>query len=481
VLVTGLPAVESAVQAVEYGAFRYILKPIDAEMLRDTVDRAAQLHRLARMKRQALDLLGVGAGAADRAGLEASFERAMQGLWIAFQPIVRASDRSVFGYEALLRSGEPSLPGPGHVLEAAERLGELVRLGRAVRHRAAESIGTATRGANLFLNLHPQDLADPELYDPTSPLVGIADRVILEITERASVSSIEDVRARVGRLRELGFRIAVDDLGAGYAGLTSFALLEPELVKLDMTLVRDIDSSPVKQKLVASMTTLCRDMGLLIVAEGIETAAERDTLLELGCDLFQGYLFARPGRAFPEARWDIILPEVAAVRPMPREQLIVHEPNQNGAADLVAPVQRVPLAVLDSLGDGVVLVNAERRIVFSNKAAERILGVGASDADPETWAEHYGVFLPDGAAKFPVNEYPLMRALSGEATDDVEMLIRNPELPDAVLIFVTGRPLRDPNQQIVGASVVFRDVTALRKAERELLRANEELRAYRSA
>jgi EAL domain-containing protein (putative c-di-GMP-specific phosphodiesterase class I) len=125
--------------------------------------------------------------------------------------------------------------------------------------------------------------------------------VILEITERASLAGLDDVQGRVAKLRTLGFRVAVDDLGAGYAGLTSFALLEPEIVKIDMALTRDIDRSPVKQKLVASLTGLCREMNLIIVTEGVETAAERDTLVGLGCDLHQGYLFAKPGRAFPEA------------------------------------------------------------------------------------------------------------------------------------------------------------------------------------
>jgi EAL domain-containing protein (putative c-di-GMP-specific phosphodiesterase class I) len=164
---------------------------------------------------------------------------------------------------------------------------------------------------NLFVNLHPKDLADPELLDHSSLLGSIADRVVLEVTERASLDDIDNVRNTVTRLRERGFRIAVDDLGAGYAGLTSFALLEPEIVKLDMTLVRDIDTSSVKQKLVASMTALCVDMGLLIVCEGVETIAEHDTLRALGCDLLQGYLFARPGRAFPEPRWAVTLPDLA--------------------------------------------------------------------------------------------------------------------------------------------------------------------------
>src|SRR5262249_50940790 len=155
----------------------------------------------------------------------------------------------------------------------------------------------------LFLKLHPQELLDPSLLDAGSPLAAVADRGVLEITERASLQNVQNIRERVAILRSRGFRVAVDDLGAGYRGLTSFAALEPDVVKLDMSLTRNISANPVKQRVVESMTTLCRQMGMLIVAEGVETEAERDALRELGCDLQQGYLFARPGPPFPEVKW----------------------------------------------------------------------------------------------------------------------------------------------------------------------------------
>jgi len=170
-------------------------------------------------------------------------------------------------------------------------------VGRAVRKKAPEPMDSAPPPALLFVNLHATDLADETLGSPTSALTAIAPRVVLEITERAALPDAKDVRAAVARLREKGFRIAIDDLGAGYAGLATFATLEPEFVKLDMSLVRNIHSSSVKQKLVRSMTTLCSDMGIAVVAEGIELAEERDVIVELGCELLQGYLFARPGRA----------------------------------------------------------------------------------------------------------------------------------------------------------------------------------------
>jgi EAL domain-containing protein (putative c-di-GMP-specific phosphodiesterase class I) len=100
----------------------------------------------------------------------------------------------------------------------------------------------------------------------------------------------------MAELRALGYRIALDDLGAGYAGLTSFAQIRPEIVKLDMALVRDIDKDALKKRLVASVIQVSRDIGTLVVGEGVETAAERDTLIELGCHLLQGFLLGKPAR-----------------------------------------------------------------------------------------------------------------------------------------------------------------------------------------
>jgi EAL domain-containing protein (putative c-di-GMP-specific phosphodiesterase class I) len=111
------------------------------------------------------------------------------------------------------------------------------------------------------------------------------------------------VHARVRHLREMGFRIAIDDIGAGYAGLTSFAMLEPEVVKLDMALVRDVHKTGTKQKLVRSLVHLCEDLGIQLIAEGVENGEERDALLSLGCNLFQGYHFARPGPPFADVTW----------------------------------------------------------------------------------------------------------------------------------------------------------------------------------
>lgn len=297
VLVTGCPSVESAQDAVNYGAFSYLTKPVEPAALRDAVMRASRLHELLSLQRRADGLLGRhGDRFGDRAGQEVRFENALASIWMAFQPIVSAREERIIGYEALLRCDEPTLKSPPDLLGTAERLGRMTELGRTVRRRIGTAIASAPSDVRIFINLHAHDLADPELYE--SVLTPHAERIVLEITERASLEEVDDLAERVNRLRGQGFQLAIDDLGAGYAGLTSLTKLEPEVVKLDMSLVRGVDQSHTKQQLVSSMVRVCEDLGMLVVTEGVETASERDTLVSLGCDALQGYLFGRPQRGF---------------------------------------------------------------------------------------------------------------------------------------------------------------------------------------
>jgi EAL domain-containing protein (putative c-di-GMP-specific phosphodiesterase class I)/CheY-like chemotaxis protein len=296
-LVTGRPRVESAVQAVEQGALRYLLKPVALDTLTEAVAGAARLHRVTRLRRQMLAHLGSDDRLlADHAGLQASFESGLRSLRLVYQPIVRARDGAVYGYEALARTSEARLPHPGVLFDVAERLDRVHELGRAIRGKAAELLA-AGRIPVAFVNVHPGELSDDALLLPDAPLSRHARSVVLEITERQSIEGVHDLHRRIKALRELGYRMAIDDLGAGYASLTSFAVLEPDVVKLDMAMVRGCDHQPVKQQLIRSMTSLCKELGALVVAEGIETEAERDTVVSLGCDLLQGFLLGRPAEA----------------------------------------------------------------------------------------------------------------------------------------------------------------------------------------
>jgi EAL domain-containing protein (putative c-di-GMP-specific phosphodiesterase class I) len=295
ILVTGNPSVESAIQAVDEGAFKYLVKPVALEDLRRTVSRAVRMHQLARLKRESLMQLGMQSGPpGDRAGLELAFARSLESLWIAYQPVVRPNG-SVYGYEALSRTAEKELVGPVALFDAAERLSRVPELGRTIRRRVAETMAAAATRGTVFLNVHGLELTDESLFSPDAPLSKSASRVVLEVSERVALDTVHDARGRAIVLREMGFRLAVDDLGAGYAGLSSLAVLEPDFVKIDASLVRSVDGSPVKRKLIGGLAATCRELGMIVVAEGVETAAERDVVVELGCELLQGRFFGHPG------------------------------------------------------------------------------------------------------------------------------------------------------------------------------------------
>ncbi len=289
VLMSGSPTVESAITAIDLGVRKYLTKPFDVDALINSVTDAVK-------------------GTAQHAQIEQTerFERGLAGLHMAFQPIVEHSRKRVFAYEALLRTSAEGVKGPAELLGLAEQLGRVHELGRAVRASVAATLNQKDPEAEVFVNLHPADLGDPELYEPGSPLTAHAHRVVLEITERASVSSEEKLVDQIRALRDLGYRVAVDDLGAGYSGLTTLARVQPEYVKIDGSLVRGIDKSSVHRLVVTAVIDLSRELGLRVVAECIETVPELETLRALGIDLLQGYLFAKPLPPFTRvdaSRW----------------------------------------------------------------------------------------------------------------------------------------------------------------------------------
>ncbi|HMG20976.1 MAG TPA: EAL domain-containing protein [Kofleriaceae bacterium] len=290
-LMTGDPSLDGAVRAIDTGAVSYLSKPFDHETLAAAVARAARHHGVARMRRRA-----ESSAEADAPGVAAQFDRALARSWMAFQPIVDMIANRTFAYEALIRTDEESLQRTDVLIATAERLGRIHDLGRTVRAAVAGAAPDVPDDVLLFVNVHGLELTDEDLFGDSCALAPIAPRVVLEITERIGIDPVAGP-ARVAMLRRRGFRIAVDDLGAGYAALGALATLEPEIVKLDMSLIRDLDRHPTKRRVVGAIATLCRELGSRVVAEGVETTAELAAVRDLGIDLIQGFLLARPSRA----------------------------------------------------------------------------------------------------------------------------------------------------------------------------------------
>lgn len=302
ILVTGAPQVETAARAVEYRAVRYLSKPVDSEELRAVVDDALRMGKLARIERRALSDIGIEFGAGfDVNGFESRFERALAGMHMAFQPILSWQLESFVGFEALLRCDPNEFPHPGALLAAAEQLDRIHGVGREVRRKVAAAIPRFPGESLSFVNLHPRDLNDPVLVRGDEPLAEHAHRVVLEITESAPLAGVPDLDDNIASLRSQGYRIAIDDLGAGYSGLNSLVRLRPEFVKLDMHLVRNIDCDPERRSVVGALVSLCDSLGVRCIAEGVETWKEARTLADLGSELMQGFLFARPSPEIPSS------------------------------------------------------------------------------------------------------------------------------------------------------------------------------------
>ena len=215
-------------------------------------------------------------------------------VYVDYHPIVETESRRIFGYEALARGNLRSLRSPEVMFEVAAEADLLWELGRLCRSRAIEEMPKRLRADELlFLNVDPHDFADPAFSDVA---IGVEDprRVVIEITERTAIKDYPKFRERLKAFREAGFRFAVDDAGSGYAGLGSIANLEPDFIKLDMSLINCIDTNFIKQNLVETMVRFAQDHGAMVIAEGVERVEEFETVHALGVPLVQGFYLHRP-------------------------------------------------------------------------------------------------------------------------------------------------------------------------------------------
>ncbi|GAV32236.1 uncharacterized protein Mb1389c [Coriobacteriaceae bacterium EMTCatB1] len=220
-------------------------------------------------------------------------------------PLVRLDDLSVKGYEALSRGPEATeFERPDKLFKAAYDSDMVVRLERLCRKRALEAAKGLPQGRLMFINVEPEAVADPELREVVfASLLAEAglkpEHIVLEITERTAISDFCAFRSTIEYLRMLGFSIAIDDAGAGYGSLQCLAEVRPEWVKIDMSLVRGVDSDDVRRQLIESMHSFAEKVGVNLVAEGIETEEELAVLRDIGVEYGQGFLFGRPADPFP--------------------------------------------------------------------------------------------------------------------------------------------------------------------------------------
>ncbi len=219
---------------------------------------------------------------------------------VVFQPIVNLSSGKTFAYEALARCTLPNFESPAVLFERAAAEQACGRLGRVVRNVLFETCGAIP----VFVNVHPQEAGQRWLVQPTDPLFLHEQPVYLEVTESAAFEAFDVCMQVLHEVRDrCGAHIVVDDFGAGYSDLQRVMALKPDIVKLDMSLVRNLDASVEKQRFVAGLVRTCHQLGATVVAEGIETAEELQAVRNAGADLGQGYFLGRPVYPPTVAKW----------------------------------------------------------------------------------------------------------------------------------------------------------------------------------
>ena len=214
----------------------------------------------------------------------------------AYQPIVNFATRSIYAHEALVRG--PNGESAASVL-AQVTPDNVYRFDQACRVKAVAGAARLGMRELLSINFLPNAVYRPEICIRSTLEAARAhdfpiEQIIFEVTEGERVQDRAHLVHIFREYRRFGFQTAIDDFGAGYAGLNLLAEYQPDLVKIDMDLVRNIDTSKPRQAIVRATAAMCAELGIRVLAEGIETRAERDFLATAGIDLMQGYWFSKP-------------------------------------------------------------------------------------------------------------------------------------------------------------------------------------------
>ncbi len=221
---------------------------------------------------------------------------------MAFQPIVDVARGEIFAYEALARGldNEPA----GHVFQHVND-GNRYRFDQTCRVKAVALAAELGVECQISINFMPNAVYRPELCIRTTLAAAEqygfpVERIIFEFTESEHVDDKSHLKGIVDHYQQRGFKTAIDDFGAGYAGLNFLAEIQSDIIKLDMALIRNIHTDRVRQSIVKGIVSVCGDLDITVIAEGIECREEMEVLRDRGVELFQGYYFARPGfRSLP--------------------------------------------------------------------------------------------------------------------------------------------------------------------------------------
>jgi PAS domain S-box-containing protein len=389
-----------------------------------------------------------------------------------FQPIVELRTGRLAGFEVLARWQHPDLGLilPENFISLAEENGLIGQLTHQILGKAFLTAPQLPEPLFLAVNVSPmqlQHLSLPRQIRNVAEEFGFPlQRLIVEITESAIVNNLERARTIATELREMGCKLALDDFGTGYSTLTQLQALTFSALKVDRSFVQYMTSQRESRKIVASIVGLGYSLGMITVAEGVETEEQADMLLWLGCELAQGWLYGHP---LPAAH----IPDMVAAAPRTLSSAMSTQRKQGGIFSLEAlPDQRLAelRAIYDGSPVGLCFLDRNLRYVSLNQRL--------ADMNGAPVAAHIGKTVEEMIPElFPLVQPCILRALQGEAIADVEVSKPSPNSgePDMTVV-LSYQPVFDEAQGVIGVSVAEMDITARKLAEDALLESSEDYR-----
>jgi PAS domain S-box-containing protein len=381
-----------------------------------------------------------------------------------FQPLVDLRSGQVVGFEVLARWAHPKMGmvPPDAFIPIAEESGLIGRLMEQVLARACVSALTWPAHLSISINVSPLQLQPSQLAESIRAIADKAgfalNRLIVEITESALIGNCDVARAALEPLKALGVGLALDDFGMGYSNLRHLQAFPFDRLKIDSSFTRDMAATRESRKIVAAIVGLGHSLGLSTVAEGIETRAQADMLVSMGCEIGQGWLF---GRAVPAE-------EVPAVIEI-NDQHCLRQTDPIIATEIALNLEALPSqrfaqlqAIYNGAPVGLCFLDRNMRYVSLNKRW--------AEANGYPIAAHIGRTVPEMIPHiFPLFELPLRRALSGETVADMELRRSKPDDPrQEIVMLVSCRPAFDEANEVVGVSLAMVDITDRKRAEKAL-------------
>ncbi len=389
-----------------------------------------------------------------------------------FQPVVELRTGRLAGFEVLARWEHPDhgLILPENFISLAEENGLIGQLTHQILGKAFLAAPMLPEPLFLAVNVSPTQLS---LLSLPRQIRNVAEeygfslqRLIVEITESALVNNPEHAQEIAIELREMGCKLALDDFGTGYSSLTHLQALPFSALKVDRSFVQHMTSQRESRKIVAAVVGLGYSLGMITVAEGVETEEQAGMLLWLGCELAQGWLYGRP---LPAER----IPDMVAAAPRTSYSKTPSERKQGEVFSLEAsPAQRLAQlrAIYDGAPVGLCFLDRNLRYISLNQRLADMKGVPV--------AEHIGKTVEEMIPELFARIQPyILRALQGEAIADVEISKPSPNSGEPDMTFLSSyQPAFDEAQGVIGVSVAVMDITERRLAEDTLRQSSEDNR-----